>query len=77
MNQFSTSDTFLSSAIVANSIPIDSMSKEKDGRVYFYFNREGNLLDQIVERYWNKTLHTDAQTLLMEHRILKQRIANI
>lgn len=76
-NYYSTPDTFLASAIVANGIPISSMYKEEDGRVHFCFSREEQILDRIVTNYWRKTLATDAQTLLFEYKILKQRIANL
>ena len=75
-DQYQTSDTFIATTLVASGIPIASMSRESDGRVYFYFDRENGLLDQVVARYWNKTLLIDAQTLLNEGKILKHRIAN-
>jgi len=73
---FKTPDTRVASALVTVGFPVQSMSKE-DGRVFFYFQREGTLLDQTISRYWMKTLLLDAQSLLNENQILKQRIANL
>lgn len=73
---YQTKDIRLASALIAIGFPVTSISKEND-KVTMYFQREGTLLDQAISRYWMKTLLVDAQSLLIEHQILKQRITNL
>lgn len=71
---FSTPDTFLASSLSCLGHEIVSM-KKIDGRVYFQFESIRDL-NVKVQRYWNKTLLCDAQSLFLEHRTLKHRINN-
>jgi len=73
---YQTPDTRIATALVASGFTIEMMEKDKH-RVIFYFKREGSMLDHVISRYWMKTLPIDAQTLLIENQIIKQRIANL
>ena len=73
---FRTPDTRIASALITSGFPVESMSKD-GSRVIFFFEREGTLLDQAVARYWMKTLLVDAQSLLIEHEVLNQRISQL
>ncbi len=73
---YSTSDTALATSIIASGIPVEHMERKGDGRVYFYFCEELDV-SPIANRFWAKSLQVDAQTILTEFKILKQRISNL
>lgn len=74
MNLYQTPDTRIASVLVTAGFPVASMEK-KGGRVVFFFEREAEI-DSLLARYLTKNLLLDAQSLLLEYLILKQRIAN-
>ena len=69
MKNFITSnDTGLAASIVAASgFPVEAIKKREGGRVFFSF-RESEQVQQIINRFWAKTLQVDAQTLLLEFK---------
>lgn len=77
LQYYKTSDTNLATAIIARGFPASAMNRQSDGRVYFSFLDVNQQVSQISEQYWAKALQVDAQTVLMEFKILKQRISNL
>ncbi len=75
-NLFKTPCTQLSSALISYGIPIISMKKMDDGRVFFFFKKSIHL-NRVIEKYYSKDFPIDAQTLLLENKTLKQRISNL
>ncbi len=71
-----TSDTDFAAAVVASGVPIESMHRRNDGRVFFAFKKELRTA-QLEKRYWTKDLPIDAQTLLKEWKTLKHRISDL
>ncbi len=73
--EFITSDTTLATAIVASGIPVGSLTRRENGRVYFSFQPKERA-EQITNLFWAKSLHVDAHTILAEYKTLKHRISN-
>ena len=74
-SEFTTSDTTLATAIVASGIPVEALKRKENGRVYFSFHPKERA-EQITKRFWAKSLHVDAHTILAEYKTLKHRISN-
>ena len=72
---FETSSLPLAATVISLGIPIDSVTKNQDGKSVFIFNRSQYPdLDQIIQEFWKKSLRTEPNALWEAIRFLKSRI---
>lgn len=47
---------------------------DENGTIYFVFSVDPEKLNEVQEQYWNGTLKLPARDLLLQHRLLKDRL---
>lgn len=72
---FETTTLALAASIICAGIPLDSVSKDSDGRTVFIFNRSNAPdLDQVIQAFWQRSLKVEPNAFWESVRFLKGRI---
>lgn len=75
MNHYETTDLTLTTVLVCQGYPIDSIDKHDPRKAIFFFRREEGL-EQVIEGYWTKVLRIEPSVFATTQRMIKQRLYN-
>lgn len=70
---YETNSLLLATTLLCVGLPLDSISKAKDGKFVFIFPRTPDL-DQILESFWQRALKLEPNSFWENQRFLKSRI---
>lgn len=70
---FSTPDIGLASVLISLSFKLDAFDRTNPQKVLFIFQREQGI-DEAIQGFWQKTLLLEPQILLLNLRVLKNRL---
>ncbi|OGE36917.1 hypothetical protein A3D79_02250 [Candidatus Daviesbacteria bacterium RIFCSPHIGHO2_02_FULL_39_8] len=64
----------LASTLVCLGFPLDSVTKNSDGKTTFIFLRTDSNLDKVLESFWQRSLKVEPNSFFEAQRFLKSRI---
>lgn len=70
---FSTPDIGLASVLLSLDFKLDALDRTNPLKVLFIFQREQGI-DEAVQGFWQKTLLLEPQILLLNLKVLKNRL---
>ncbi len=71
---YETTSLVLSSTLVCLGFPLDSVTKNSDGKATFIFLRTDSDLDKVLESFWQRSLNVEPNSFFEAQRFLKSRI---